>query len=475
MLFGCHIWHHTSRLWRHYHVWWWHSAKSISVLCCWRKEQSQIEWTRLKNEYHSISLLSVSAGKSPFVLRISTDQDPSSLIRFKMVHSSAYLIAAKICLFIGTIGVAGNTLSAIVIVKNWTKTSSEVYLVALAACDNVYTLSTILYATWYLGAPGIDCECALIFAFISTSWSAWTIVLISLERLLVTWYPRQKNAICHVEVGWALLMTVTMSTLIFQFNMYGGMARLEMANSTVRTHRLDINRTHAVSCVGHTPAIAYYMEVIYLYIDSVLFCIIPGIIIVICCCSMLCKMRSDRHQVVDSRTQPNLNLLPISSHTRGPRCSHRFFQVSEYVAGSSRGNDTDHDAPRSARNNIQNTSSAHAQVTTIAGTRTSPDHTWFVSDLNIIAVVFSVSFIVSNFPNAICIWFIDDDWNLDGIDPGVSEIAFIMSMIMKDISHCKSVFVYAIVSSRFRENLMKLFAFKIRWITINVALWRVPV
>ena len=204
-----------------------------------------------KNEYHSISLLSVSAGKSPFVLRISTDQDPSSLIRFKMVHSSAYLIAAKICLLIGTIGVAGNTLSAIVIVKNWTKISSEVYLVALAACDNVYTLSTIFYATWYLGAPGIDCECALVFAFISTFWSAWIIVFISLERLLVTWYPRQKNAICHVEVGWALLMTVTISTLIFQFNMYGGMARLEMANSTVRTHRLDINRTHAVSCVGH--------------------------------------------------------------------------------------------------------------------------------------------------------------------------------------------------------------------------------
>lgn len=124
-----------------------------------------------------------------------------------------------VVVFVGTIG---NTLSALVLVRQRMRTTSiYVYLLALAGADTL-VLYVSAFKTWIRIVTGVEllhvsdtaCRCLTYLFVIGLHLSAWLIVLVTVDRFIAVWLPLRAIHICTVRRARLLIVALTIVLLV---------------------------------------------------------------------------------------------------------------------------------------------------------------------------------------------------------------------------------------------------------------------
>lgn len=122
--------------------------------------------------------------------------------------TSPWITAVKIIRFvciplIACVGLCGNTLSLLVFsARSMKRSSCSVFLAALAAADNVFLISLVIF--WVDGhirtllTSDMACQTLVYMTYVSSFLSAWFIVGFTCERYIAICFPLRSHYLCSV-------------------------------------------------------------------------------------------------------------------------------------------------------------------------------------------------------------------------------------------------------------------------------------
>lgn len=125
-----------------------------------------------------------------------------------------------------TVGTIGNLLSFVVLLRSRMRSTSVYFYLMVLACADTMILYVSAFKTWIRVVTGFellyasDASCKIIFflSLVSFHLAAWIIVLITLDRFIVVWFPLKATTMCILSR--ARLATVSLVTIIVVYNVH---------------------------------------------------------------------------------------------------------------------------------------------------------------------------------------------------------------------------------------------------------------
>ena len=204
-------------------------------------------------------------------------------------------------------GTVGNSLAIVVLTRKSIKvTTTAIYLSFLAISDLV-VLYTGLLRQWLTYLFDYDvrhiseaaCKIHLWLVYSSLDFSAWIVMIVTVERLISAWFPHKAKNKCSRKSAIAIVTIVLFFLLALNSHLLYG-----MINEIV----LDSNG-HAVTvykCSEIDETYRNFFNLIWPWIDLAVFCAIPFTVIVIGNCCILFK-------VVTSQRRTKSKIVPTTS------------------------------------------------------------------------------------------------------------------------------------------------------------------
>ncbi|XP_064618683.1 thyrotropin-releasing hormone receptor-like isoform X2 [Lineus longissimus] len=245
----------------------------------------------------------INAGNLSFV---SCDEQSETV-----VVDELWTYFSPIILFLG---IFGNMMAVLVFVfRRVGKKATRLLLVLLSVFD-LLVLLTGLLRHWLFAISGVDVRsssdagCAIhkIIVYWSLQCAAFTLVLVTIDRLVVVCFPQRAHQICTVPKA-----AVTESVFV-------GLLLLMDTLSFYEDHLL-LDGTVGYVCTRSTDNLLYR---VFPYLDWALFSFIPLIIIVSCNIMMILKIRTTNNR------RKNVVVTRHSDHMRMSGVSRMLFTVN---------------------------------------------------------------------------------------------------------------------------------------------------
>ena len=220
-------------------------------------------------------------------------------------------------LILTLLGLVGNSLSLITVTsKHCKKSSFTLYLGALAVVDSCVLILTLVQ-TWVFTAYEVDlgqygavtCKFFLFSLVLLSAVSSWLVIAVTAERVAATTYPHRFKTIYSACFGIRVvgILFVCMS-LLFAHLLYG------MEYTYVEQHPL---------CVYVDSAYKYFKRYFFVWIDSIIFFVLPIIIITAGNIVILIKVRNSRKQIA-----------PVTSNTQAAKRTSRHLVIITLLISS---------------------------------------------------------------------------------------------------------------------------------------------
>ncbi|XP_076100988.1 cysteinyl leukotriene receptor 2-like [Mytilus galloprovincialis] len=189
-------------------------------------------------------------------------------------NAAIYLwkIVPPILLLLGTVG---NVLSILVLRRPTIRKSvCSLYLVMLAIID-LLVLYTGILRQWILNTFDFDiratssaaCKIHIWILYSSMDYSAWILIAVTIERVLLLWFPNKMQCVCTKKVAMLVLISIASFLLLVNSHILYG---YELSNGKTANHCHYVSKSYLQFWIFSWPSI-----------DLVIFCIIPGSFLVV--------------------------------------------------------------------------------------------------------------------------------------------------------------------------------------------------
>lgn len=182
-----------------------------------------------------------------------------------------------VCPILLVLGTATGIINLIVLArKKIRKNPSAMFFTALAIADLV-VLHTGLTRQWMIYNFDVDirltnnflCKTNYFVVYLSLQMSSWTLVLITIERMVIVQFPHKARVFCtRPRALKAILLVFIVLVLVNMHSLIGSEIATENWNST----------TYLV-CEGRTHQYHSFLRYHWDYIDLMIFCVLPSCII----------------------------------------------------------------------------------------------------------------------------------------------------------------------------------------------------
>ncbi|KAJ8305019.1 hypothetical protein KUTeg_018602 [Tegillarca granosa] len=178
-------------------------------------------------------------------------------------------------LFMIITGIIGNILSILVLTRRQhiRKYTSSVYLTGLAVTD-ILVLCVGLLRQWVLHVFNWDfreysevaCKLHIFLTYLAIDFSAWILVAVTIERVMLVLIPQQAKEKCTKHVAIVIMITILLFLFCLNSHLMFGMgdSSLDIVDNTT------INK-----CYPQYQAYNYFYDYIWPWVDYTKFCILP--------------------------------------------------------------------------------------------------------------------------------------------------------------------------------------------------------
>ena len=178
-----------------------------------------------------------------------------------------------------TLGTVGNALSAFVLSRPSIRSSPTAVCLAVLACTDLLVLYTGLLRQWLQHTFHVDvrhvsdagCKIHTWLVYTSLDYSAWILLLLTVERVVYVWFPiRAKVGITRKSIVVALIVVLSVIMTINAHILFG---------FSLEKRPTDPGQIRLV-CGPKTEQYKRFIEVQWPWIDLLVFCFIPFVVIV---------------------------------------------------------------------------------------------------------------------------------------------------------------------------------------------------
>ncbi len=186
------------------------------------------------------------------------------------------------------LGTLGNIISFTVLMRRRMRTTSVNFYLACLACADTMVLYLSGFKTWLRAVTEFEllhvsdgaCKSVTFFFMFSLHISAWLIVLVTFDRLLVVWFPFKASSWCSLwraRISMAVLTVVMVAYLLHLF-------------WTVQLHETTaLDGTVALKCAPLEQN--YFMHEPFNFIKFVSYSIIPFLLVIAMNVAIIVRMR----------------------------------------------------------------------------------------------------------------------------------------------------------------------------------------
>ena len=149
--------------------------------------------------------------------------------------------------------------------------------------------------TWILFVPSngrldlralLDCNLVIALIYIPKEVSSWLIVAVSVERLLIIYYPLKAKMFCCTTWARLAVASILTAVCVINWNLFGGY-KMERDRSNLQTE----------VCPGRTPFIDHYNRHTYGWVNSTFYSYMPSILILVLNTAIIAKAISAAKKV----------------------------------------------------------------------------------------------------------------------------------------------------------------------------------
>ena len=145
---------------------------------------------------------------------------------------------------VSIIGLVGNTMSILVFTsQKMKKSSSSVFLAALAVVDNIFLVSLLI--TWFDGEwhqiirNALTCQLIIYTTYVSSFLSVWLVVCFTYERFFAISFPLKINFLCTVYREKVVVIGLLILACILYNFCFWTITTREVADTVTCTHKFE--------------------------------------------------------------------------------------------------------------------------------------------------------------------------------------------------------------------------------------------
>jgi len=187
-------------------------------------------------------------------------------------HTMAMTLLRTVIPMIVLMGTVGNTLSFCVLVRrNMRSTPMYFYLTLLAVADT-FVLYVSAFKVWIraltqfevLHMSNVGCKLFMFILLCSFYLSAWLVVLVTLDRFLVVWFPFRGYLLMRIRRARLTALVLAVIVAVYNFHVFW----------TISLHR------YGSSLMCDASEDNFFMMHVFEYLKLVSYCVVPFIIVV---------------------------------------------------------------------------------------------------------------------------------------------------------------------------------------------------
>ncbi|KAL4227267.1 hypothetical protein ACF0H5_012713 [Mactra antiquata] len=207
------------------------------------------------------------------------------------------------------LGTAGNILSILILTRKSIRSSTTALYLTVLAFSDLTVLYTGLLRQWMIYAFGTDirelgnlmCKINIWLVYSSLDYSAWILVVVTMERVVSAWLPHRAKDVCRKKSATAILISIGVFILLMNAHLMYGMSTID--NSKGSGQCLEIDDSYDT-----------FFNVTWPWIDLCVYCVIPFSVIVIGNGLILTKVLKSQNRVKAGSVM----------HTSGERRHHHY-------------------------------------------------------------------------------------------------------------------------------------------------------
>ncbi|KAH3815956.1 FMRFamide receptor-like [Dreissena polymorpha] len=207
-----------------------------------------------------------------------TDSDYYKQIRIYKAGVLIWKVVPPGLILLGTIG---NFLSILVLTRRSIRVSTTALFLTVLACSDLLVLYSGLLRQWLIYLLKTDirhiseagCKIHVWLVYSSLDFSAWILIILTLERVICSWLPHRAKTVCTKNTAVAILIVVGMFILVKNSHFLYGMV-FKITNETN-------TKPNEQKCIAIDQNYTYFEEKVQPWIDICVYCIVPFAIILI--------------------------------------------------------------------------------------------------------------------------------------------------------------------------------------------------
>ena len=204
------------------------------------------------------------------------------------------------------LGSVGNCLSILVLTRRCIRSSTTALYLTVLAFSDLFVLYTGLLRQWLIYLFEVDvrevsefgCKLNIWLVYSSLDFSAWILIVVTLERVISAWFPHNAKTLCTKKWAISLLVAVAVFILLLNAHLLYGMVFIY---SVTKDGRQDVEK-----CIEINEDYRNFFNVSWPWIDFCAFCFIPFTVLVIGNALILFKVLKS-HRKVKSRVVPSIH------------------------------------------------------------------------------------------------------------------------------------------------------------------------
>lgn len=241
---------------------------------------------------------------------MANNSSTSSEESFMDAYTSAS--AYKVSIFIWKIvppilillGTVGNSLSILVLTRKSIRTSTTALYLTVLAVSDLLVLYSGLLRQWIIYTFEFDvrhvsefgCKLNIWLVYSSLDFSAWILIVVTLERVISAWFPHNARTVCTKKSAMAFMISIGVFILVLNSHLMYGMSY------EYKTDEFGFEVV-ARKCVEIDRDYFNFFNKVWPWIDLCAFCAIPFTVIVVGNCLILFK-------VIKSQRKTNSRVVP---------------------------------------------------------------------------------------------------------------------------------------------------------------------
>lgn len=215
------------------------------------------------------------------------------------------------------LGTIGNSLSIFVLTRKSIRASTTALYLTVLAFSDLAVLYSGLLRQWLIYLFDTDvrhyseagCKINIWLVYCSLDFSAWILIIVTLERVISAWFPHNAKSVCTKKSAVAFLLSIGIFILALNSHLLYGMlfkVVYDENGNIIRVNRCEeINREYY-----------NFFNKVWPWIDLCVFCVIPFTVIVVGNSLILVKVVKS-HKKAKSTVLPTLAVNSQRTHTNG--------------------------------------------------------------------------------------------------------------------------------------------------------------